>query len=83
MAGSVKRAISLPQEQDSKLLEIARKRGTGYSALVQAAIRLFLRVQEERELADAYKRFYSDAANHKRTSEAVADLQALSSDVWP
>lgn len=81
MATAVKRAISLPREQDKELRKIAQKRHAPYSTLVQAAIQFFLQMEEREQLVQAYERYYANRKNAERTREAVRDMRNLSQRV--
>jgi hypothetical protein len=77
MARSVKRAISLRKEQDEQLQSLAEKRRTPYSRLVQDAIGLFLRMEEQNRIRQSYRRYYEDKRNADRERGAARDFCRL------
>ena len=77
MPHCVKRAISLPREQDERLQSLAKRRKAPYSRLIQHAIDLFLRREEMDRIASSYKRYYASAGNAARERGAARDLGRL------
>jgi len=77
MAHSVKRAVSLRREQDEQLQRLAERRKTPYSRLVQEAIDLLLRSEEQSRIAQAYKRYYGEGKNAARDRSAALELCRL------
>lgn len=78
MPGSVKRAISLPKEQDQKLTEISRALGAPFSTLVQTAIRDFLQKEELNRWEAAYRDYYSSRSNAEETLGIARDFRKKS-----
>ena len=82
MANTVKRAISLPAAQDSRLQKLARKRRMPYSAVVQAAVQLLLDSESEQELLASYRSYFADKDNADRVAEAVKRFQPSARRAW-
>lgn len=79
----VKRAISLPKDQDEKIKKIAKSRKAPYSAVVRAAIDLFLKQSTEKAMEEAYQNFYSDAEEVRKEDLLVKELSGIAYKAWP
>ena len=66
---SVKIAVSLPKETYDSVEDLRQELGLGRSAVILAAVRLWLQQKERRELEDRY------AEGYKRKPERAAEVK--------
>lgn len=83
MSKVVKRAISLPKEQDEKIKYLAKTGRKPYSAVVKEAVAVYLAVSKEKQMEEEYARYYADEKNVAEQLEIVEDFQKLAIQVWP
>ena len=83
MASVVRRAISLPREQDRQVQALAKSRHAPYSAVIRSALEVFLKMGKRQQIEEVYARYYSNKRQTEETLGIAREYLGLSEKVWP
>ena len=76
-------AVSLPKEDVRRLRVVEAARGVPFSAVVREAVETWLKIQEEQDLRERYRRYYA-AHTVRAQAQALAHQMARgSARQWP
>ena len=83
MGFTEKVAITLPKEDIRQLKKVEAARKVPFSAVVREAVETWLRIQQEEELREKYRRYYSNPRVKSQEQALTRQTASASARVWP
>lgn len=82
MGNAVKRAVSLPQEQDEKIRKLSSSIGVSYSKILQKAVEAYLKRRDFVAMEEEYAKYYGNPKNIKKEKDLTEEMWDFAQDVW-
>jgi Arc/MetJ-type ribon-helix-helix transcriptional regulator len=83
MGWTEKVTVTLPKEDVRRLREVEADRHVPFSAVIREAVETWLKIQEEKELRERYRRYYSDRKVRTQESTLARHMARGSASHWP
>lgn len=83
MGWTEKVAITLPKEDIRRLRKVTAKQKIPFSAGVREAVRTWLKILENEEIQELYRRYYADPKNYAEDEALTRQVAKLGAQHWP